>query len=357
MKILNIDLENDTSIDNSFTAQIGDTFIVNASGQALVNFGSLKPSGSSGNGLGLYDGKEGSPLVGAVPFRLPQDQQFYDVPNSATPYSPPKDSVIYPYGNAGIPGDPVRNLRPGFGPYDAPWQTGQIKPLYDEKTKQVKEFNLESPKNLKYPPNKIFDYLTAAIQSRSAKSLADPTLLIQEGESAKVEAVTSVITDVSSQTVGNTTTTTTTTRKDAGLKLSVDALKIDDNGFITLNLRPEVSIAIPNGGEGIVGGVRVSLSNITKRSLDSGKVRLRDGQTLFLTGVMQEDTIANISKWPVLGDLPFFGQFFRKTNTGRRKSELVIVVTPRIIDDEQGGSYGYGFQPSSAEARRLVYGQ
>jgi type IV pilus assembly protein PilQ len=33
------------------------------------------------------------------------------------------------------------------------------------------------------------------------------------------------------------------------------------------------------------------------------------------------------------------------------------VVTPRIIDDEQGGSYGYGFQPSSAEARRLVYGQ
>ena len=99
------------------------------------------------------------------------------------------------------------------------------------------------------------------------------------------------------------------------------------------------------------------ISDIVKRSLDSGKIRLRDGQTLFLTGVIQETNLADVSKWPVLGDLPFFGQFFRKTGSSRKKSELVIVVTPRIIDDEQGGSYGYGFQPSSAEARRLIYPQ
>ncbi len=357
VKILNIDLDNASSIDNSFTAQIGDTFIVNASGQALVNFGTLKPSSANGEGLGLYSGATGSPLVGAYPFRMPQDQQFFDVPNSATPYSPPKDSVIYPYGNAGTPGTPVRNLRPGFGPYNAPWQTGQLEPIYDETNKEVKKYNLESPKNLKYPPNKIFDYLAASVISGNAKSLADPTLLVQEGESAKVEAVTSVITNVSSTSNSNNTTTSSTTRENAGLTLKVDVIKIDDNGFVTLNLRPEVSIANPSGGEGLVGGVRVSLNNITKRSLDSGKVRLRDGQALFLTGVMQENMFTSATKWPVLGDLPFFGQFFRKTNTGRRKSELVIVVTPRIIDDEQAGSYGYGFQPSSAEARRLIYPQ
>ncbi|NDB87122.1 MAG: hypothetical protein EB127_31215, partial [Alphaproteobacteria bacterium] len=60
-----------------------------------------------------------------------------------------------------------------------------------------------------------------------------------------------------------------------------------------------------------------TINNIIKRSLDSGKVRLRDGQTLFLTGVIQESDAALVSKWPVLGDLPFFGQFFRKTNSGR----------------------------------------
>jgi type IV pilus assembly protein PilQ len=211
------------------------------------------------------------------------------------------------------------------------------------------------PNNMKYP-NGLVDYLSATIQSRNTKTLADPTLLVQEGEKAKVEAITSVITNVQVTNNANNTTTSTTTRENAGLTLEVQAEKIDDNGFITLRMTPQASIPVPAGTLSI-GGADVAISNIVKRSLDSGRVRLRDGQTLFLTGVIQESDTALVSKWPVLGDLPFFGQFFRKTNTGRRKSELVIVVTPRIIDDEQGGSYGYGFQPSSAEARRLIYPQ
>ena len=39
----------------------------------------------------------------------------------------------------------------------------------------------------------------------------------------------------------------------------------------------------------------------------------------------------------------------------RAKQELVIVVTPRIVDDEQGGSYGYGYEPASTEARQMMY--
>ena len=57
----------------------------------------------------------------------------------------------------------------------------------------------------------------------------------------------------------------------------------------------------------------------------------------------------------MVGDLPLIGQFFRSTNNTREKRELVMVVTPRIIDDEQGGAYGYGYQPSTPETRRLVY--
>ncbi|NBO29817.1 MAG: hypothetical protein EBV10_11370, partial [Synechococcaceae bacterium WB6_1A_059] len=311
VKILNIDLENDTSIDNSFTAQIGDTFIVNASGQALVNFGTLKPSGPLGAGLGIYDGATGSPIVGAAPFRWPQDQQFFDIPNAQTPYSPPGTTNYNPYfgGDTYFDG---KTPRPGFGPYNNPGQPGGLEPIFKEVNGQkvVDKIPFETPKNFKYPPNKIFDYLAASMKSGNAKSLADPTLLVQEGESAKVEAVTSVITNVTSTSNSNNTTTSSTTRENAGLILNVEALKIDDNGFVTLNLRPEVSIATPSGGEGLVGGIRVALNNITKRSLNSGKVRLRDGQTLFLTGVMQDDTISSATKWPVLGDLPFFGQFF-----------------------------------------------
>jgi type IV pilus assembly protein PilQ len=49
------------------------------------------------------------------------------------------------------------------------------------------------------------------------------------------------------------------------------------------------------------------------------------------------------------------GQLFRKTASNREKHELVIVVTPRIINDFEGGTYGYGYQPSTKEAKKLIY--
>jgi len=357
VKILNIDLENDTSIDNSFATRIGNTFIVNDSGQALINFGTLKPPGE-GLGSGKFDGS-GTPLTAVTPFSFPDNGQLFgNRIQGAAPFS----GNVLPK-----PGGGLQYARPGFGTYANPDQPGlgvssyTLVPIVSA-AGAVTGYRAEEtpgnpaiPKNMKYP-NGLVDYLSATIQSRNTKTLADPTLLVQEGEKAKVEAITSVITNVQVTNNANNTTTSTTTRENAGLTLEVIAEKIDDNGFVTLKMTPQASIPVPAGTLS-VGGADVAISNIVKRSLDSGKVRLRDGQTLFLTGVIQESDAALVSKWPVLGDLPFFGQFFRKTNTGRRKSELVIVVTPRIIDDEQGGSYGYGFQPSSAEARRLVYGQ
>ncbi|WP_353091048.1 type II and III secretion system protein [Synechococcus lacustris] len=357
VKILNIDLENDTSIDNSFSTRIGNTFIVNDSGQALINFGTLKPPGE-GLGSGKFDGS-GTPLTAVTPFGFPDNSQLFgNKVDGSTPFS----GNLLPK-----PGGGYQFARPGFGSFNNPGQPGLGVSTYTlvpivSATGAVTGYRAEEtpgnpavPNNMKYP-NSLVDYLSATIQSRNTKTLADPTLLVQEGEKAKVEAITSVITNVQVTNNANNTTTSTTTRENAGLTLEVVAEKIDDNGFITLKMTPQASIPVPAGTLS-VGGADVAISNIVKRSLDSGKVRLRDGQTLFLTGVIQESDTALVSKWPVLGDLPFFGQFFRKTNTGRRKSELVIVVTPRIIDDEQGGSYGYGFQPSSAEARRLVYGQ
>lgn len=369
VKILNIDLEDDTSVDNSFSTRIGNTFIVNDSGQALVNFGTLKPPGEN-LGSGKFDGS-GTPLTAVTPFGLPKEGANFDNQiNGAAPFP----GKFLPFKNPVTGETEYRFARPSFGTYANPGQMGSEAATYElveesvtirdpfgvEKTNKIQSFRVKpgtakTPANMKYP-EALFDYLSATIQSRNSKTLADPTLLVQEGEKAKVEAITSVITNVAVTDATNSTTTSTTTRENAGLTLEVTVEKIDDNGFITLKMTPQVSVPIPAGFVS-VGGASLPINNIVKRSLDSGKVRLRDGQTLFLTGVIQESNLADVSKWPILGDLPFFGQFFRKTGNNRKKSELVIVVTPRIIDDEQGGSYGYGFQPSSAEARRLVYGQ
>ena len=55
-----------------------------------------------------------------------------------------------------------------------------------------------------------------------------------------------------------------------------------------------------------------------------------------------------------LGDLPLLGSFFRSTDSERQKNELVILVTPSIIDDDQGGIYGYGYKPGTSAGRDLV---
>jgi type IV pilus assembly protein PilQ len=137
----------------------------------------------------------------------------------------------------------------------------------------------------------------------------------------------------------------------AGLVLGARIERIDDNGFVTFALSPSVSAVVDTIP---AGNNCPSISILSVRRLDTGAVRVRDGQTLILTGVISDSDRAEVSKWPILGDMPLIGQFFRSSGNNREKRELVIMVTPRIINDEVGGVYGYGYQPSTKEARGFV---
>ena len=207
----------------------------------------------------------------------------------------------------------------------------------------------KDPTQYDHPENSIFGYLEAVIVSTSAKTLAQPTLLVQEGESAMVQTGTNVITSVSTTEAANGSSQFTYERQNAGLTLEINVEKIDDNGFVTLDLSPEVNVPVPAGtNQG------VAIFNLSGRKLSSGQIRLRDRQTLVLTGVIQDQDKEIVRKWPVLGDLPILGQMFRSSANQRTKSELVILVTPSIIDDNAGGSYGYGYRPSTREARQFM---
>ena len=116
-----------------------------------------------------------------------------------------------------------------------------------------------------------------------------------------------------------------------------------------MNIDPEISVP-----ESIGRSNGVAIYNISGRSLKSGSIRLRDRQTLVLTGVIQDQDKEAVTKWPILGDLPLLGQLFRGTNSNRVKTELVILVTPAIVEDDMGGSYGYGYRPSTRESRQLL---
>ena len=200
-----------------------------------------------------------------------------------------------------------------------------------------------------YPKNSFYGYLQSAIESSSAKTLAQPTLLVQEGQEAKVVTGTSVITSVSKSDSSNGSTQFSYTRENAGLTLKVMVDKIDDNGFVTLNLDPSISVPEPAGTSD-----NIPIFNISGRSLSSGSIRLRDRQTLVLTGVIQDVDREVVSKWPILGDMPLIGQLFRSSGSNRSKNELVILVTPAIIDDDMGGAYGYGYKPGTDIVRDFI---
>ena len=174
--------------------------------------------------------------------------------------------------------------------------------------------------------------------------------MVLEGQKSKVEAATEVATAVITQSTGEgDSRETKTIKSNAGLTLDVELSKVDDNGFITLSLTPEVSVPLPGGFV-----KDVPIYNIKKRRVESGQIRLRDRQTLVLTGIIEQGDISEAQKWPVLGDLPLIGSFFRASTTIRENRELVILVTPSIVDDEVGGSYGYAYRPGTPAGRQLL---
>jgi len=64
-------------------------------------------------------------------------------------------------------------------------------------------------------------------------------------------------------------------------------------------------------------------------------VRIKDGETLVLGGLVQEYESKTVSKTPLLGDIPVIGFLFRNSTTTNSKQEMVIMITPRIIKDTE----------------------
>ncbi|MFM7368209.1 MAG: type II secretion system protein GspD, partial [Sphaerospermopsis kisseleviana] len=85
---------------------------------------------------------------------------------------------------------------------------------------------------------------------------------------------------------------------------------------------------------------------ISERSLQSGLIRLRDGQTLILSGIIQDQDRATVNKVPILGDIPLIGSLFRSTNRENVRREVIVLLTPQVMDDTERSSYGYNYNPS-----------
>ena len=193
-------------------------------------------------------------------------------------------------------------------------------------------------------PKRLLATLQAQVQSGNAKILTDPTLIVQEGQTADVQLTQDVIGDITrtiTDTPGGSREERKITKEPVGLKLAVVVERIDDNGFISLQVSPQVKSP---AGTADTGTGQIIL--VSTRAITSGTIRLRDGQTLILSGIIQDQDRTTISKLPILGDIPLIGSLFRKTNRQNERREVIVLLTPQIMDDSERSSYGYNYNPS-----------
>ncbi|MEZ5479512.1 MAG: hypothetical protein R3E95_19140 [Thiolinea sp.] len=101
---------------------------------------------------------------------------------------------------------------------------------------------------------------------------------------------------------------------------------------VTPQITPDEHISMDlKVNQDTVGQVYANVPSIDTREIQT-KVLVENGQTIVLGGVHEENSINGSTKVPVLGDLPVVGQLFRKTNRSETKRELLIFVTPKIVD-------------------------
>jgi type IV pilus assembly protein PilQ len=200
--------------------------------------------------------------------------------------------------------------------------------------------------------SRFLGQLQAQLENSNAKILTDPTLTIQEGQTAQVNLTAEVFggTEIQYTNVGDDSIPIERPIiKDAGLTVLIRVERVDDNGFVSLSVAPTVSAISGSASTPQFG----SIALLSERSLTSGLIRLRDSQTLILSGIIQDSDRAEVSKVPILGDIPILGALFRRTRKVNQRQEVIVLLTPKILDDTASSSVGYNYTPGP-DARQML---
>lgn len=161
-----------------------------------------------------------------------------------------------------------------------------------------------------------------------SKLLSSPRIAVVNNQEAKilVGTTTPYVTDsTTTPASGPTTTAETVNFIDTGVKLHVTP-NIHEDGYITIKIKPEVS--------NIPSSITTSTNNqipVVDTSEVETMVRVKDGVTIIIGGLIKDERKNNQSKIPVLGDLPLVGKAFRNESRSIVKTEIVIFLTPHII--------------------------
>ncbi|QDZ09254.1 type II and III secretion system protein family protein [Sphingomonas panacisoli] len=177
----------------------------------------------------------------------------------------------------------------------------------------------------------IFTALDALERKGVVTTLAEPTLVALSGDSASFLAggefpVPVVQGNGGGGGSGSGGNAVTVEFKPFGVSLAFTPTVLDD-GVINLVVAPEVSSIDPSAS--------ISINGLTIPGLQTRRAKttleLRDGQSFAIAGLLRKDFQSTVRQFPILGSIPIIGALFRSTGFQKQETELVIIVTPRLV--------------------------
>ncbi len=164
------------------------------------------------------------------------------------------------------------------------------------------------------------------------RTLSNPRITAINNQEAKIHVGTkeAYVTQTVSQGETSSTTAESVTFVDVGITLNVTPT-INREGMITMKIRPEVSSV-----SSTLSTAQGNTIPILSTSETETNIMVKDGVTIIIGGLIKDEKIKSRSQIPILGQIPLLGLLFQKKVDEIKKTELVLLLTPRIVTGETG---------------------
>ncbi|HEY9724629.1 MAG TPA: secretin N-terminal domain-containing protein [Oscillatoriaceae cyanobacterium] len=171
--------------------------------------------------------------------------------------------------------------------------------------------------------------IDALVQNNEAHILADPRVATQDSHTASINIVDKVpVVQVNFSGSGaNTIAAENVTFQPIGEQLQITP-HVSADGYVTMDIQPTIS---ERGKDVIVN--KNPVPEITERTLQT-RMRVHDGESVVIGGLIRRTHNKSVSKMPILGDLPLIGWLFRQETGSGAEDEIIVIVTPHITTEK-----------------------
>lgn len=169
--------------------------------------------------------------------------------------------------------------------------------------------------------------LNALVKNGDAKILSQPYVITMSGEKADI-----LIGGEIPVPVNTDDNTVTVEWREYGIRLQIEPIVQQDDGVDT-KIQTEVSSLDWSSAVNATSATGVRIPGLLSRKANS-HVLMQPGMTMAIGGLISSTESKSVSKIPLLGDIPILGQFFRNTSKTRERKEILILLTPILVDSD-----------------------